>query len=325
MQNRVIAILGCTASGKGSLGRALATHLDAEIISVDSMKVYRGMDIGTAKPSAQQRGAIPHHLIDVADPWESFSAAEFVARADQAVLEIHARGRPALLVGGSVLYFKCFLHGLFEGPAADWSFRTRLRERIAREGLDALHQELQRRDPAAAQRIHSNDARRIERALEVLELSGAPISAQQQQWVAATLRRPEWHWTLLGLRHPREIANRRINERVRRMIELGLPDEARRLAADPRGVSPQARQAVGYAELFEHFAGRATLDEAIERIKINSRRIAKQQRSWFKRFTDVHWLEGGETDDVTQMLSDASNWIERDADPRSRRPACPPA
>ncbi|MCH8806663.1 MAG: tRNA (adenosine(37)-N6)-dimethylallyltransferase MiaA [Planctomycetes bacterium] len=298
MENRVITILGCTASGKGALGRALAQRLDAEIISIDSMKVYRGMDIGTAKPAPEQRRAVPHHLIDVADPWESFSAARFVELADRAVDEVHRRGRPVIAVGGTVLYFKSFYHGLFAGPQADPLIRERIRRRAEREGLDALHAELAAVDPAAAERIHRNDLRRIERALEIHELTGRPISELQTQWSQNAPRRGDWTWSLIGLRREREPVNRRINDRVRRMIDEGLVEEARRLHSDPRGVSAQARQAVGYAELFELFEGRLTLDQAIEQIKIQSRRLAKQQRTWLKRLPEIRWLDvdDGESD-----------------------------
>ncbi len=302
MERRVIVILGCTASGKGALARALAARLNGEIVSVDSMKVYRGMDIGTAKPDAAERSVIPHHLIDVADPWEPFSAARFVELADAAVSEIHARGRPVIAVGGTVLYFRCFYEGLFEGPAADPAFRAALRARAERDGLAALHAELARIDPPAAARIHRNDLRRIERALEVYQASGAPISRLQQQWDRA-IRRPDWSWRLLGLRRERAAANRRINERVRRMLRDGLVDEARRLWSDPRGVGAQARQAVGYAELFEHLAGRGTLEEAVERIKINSRRLAKQQRTWLKRLAQVTWFDVSDEEDAAGLLA----------------------
>lgn len=301
MENRVIAILGCTASGKGALGRALAQRLDGEIVSIDSMKVYRGMDIGTAKPGPQQRRAVPHHLIDVADPWESFSAARFVELADCSVDEIHERGRPIIAVGGTVLYFKSFYHGLFAGPQADPHVRERIRRRAEREGLDALHAELAAVDPAAAERIHRNDLRRIERALEIHELTGRPISELQTQWSQAAPRRGDWTWSLIGVRRERESANRRINDRVRRMLDDGFIEEARRLHADPRGVSEQARQAVGYAELFEHFEGRLTVNEAIERIKIHSRRLAKQQRTWLKRLQEVRWLDVDDRESVEHL------------------------
>lgn len=302
VENRVIAILGCTATGKGALARALAQHLGAEIVSIDSMKVYRGLDIGTAKPSAATRAAIPHHLIDVVDPWEPFSAARFVELADSAVAEIHKRGRPVVAVGGTVLYFKCWYEGIFEGPAADPALRAEIRRRAANEGLEALHAELARIDPEAAARIHRHDLRRIERALEVYRLTGQPISALQRQWDAAPLRRTDWRWRLIGLRRSREDTNHRINGRVKRMVEAGLIDEARRMWTAPRGLSPQARQAVGYAELFEHFAGRLPLAEALEQIKIHSRRLAKQQRTWLKRLRDVQWLDAEGVEDTTALL-----------------------
>lgn len=303
MQNRVITILGCTASGKGTLARALASELDGEIVSVDSMKVYRGMDIGTAKPTAEQRAAVPHHLLDVADPWESFSAARFVELADRAVAETHGRNRPVIAVGGTVLYFKCFYEGMFAGPSADPAIRAEIRERAEREGLDALHAELTRIDPEAAARIHRNDLRRIERALEVHRLTGKPISELQKQWDRESLRRPDWNWLLIGLRREREVANRRINERIRRMIAAGLVEEARQIWSDPRGVSDQARQAVGYAELFDHFEGGLSLEEAIEKIKIDSRHLAKAQRTWLKRLKDVQWIDVEENEDVASVLS----------------------
>lgn len=303
MERRVIAILGCTASGKGEVGRALAHRLGGEIISVDSMKVYRGLDIGTAKPSPSERAATPHHLIDVADPWESFSAARFAAEADAAVAGIHARGRPVIAVGGTVMYFKFLYEGAFEGPDADPTIRAAIRSRAAAIGAEALHAELARVDPQAAGRIHRNDLRRIERALEVFQLTGRPISALQTQWDGATVRRPDWSWTLIGLHREREEANRRINQRVRRMVAAGLVEEARRIWSDPRGVSRQARQAVGYAELFEHFEGRCDLAYAIEQIKIHSRRLAKQQRTWLKRLAGIAWIPmSGAADDTPRAV-----------------------
>jgi tRNA dimethylallyltransferase len=314
VENRVIVVLGCTATGKGALARALAGHLRAEIVSIDSMKVYRGMEIGTAKPSAAARAAIPHHLIDVVDPSEPFSAARFVELADRAVAEIHARGHPVVAVGGTVLYFKCWYEGIFEGPAADPAIRAEIRRRAAAEGLDALHAELARLDPQAAARIHPHDLNRLERALEVYQLTGQPITALQQQWDASALRRADWRWLLIGLRRSREATNRR----VKRMIELGLLDEARRIWADPRGLSPQARQAVGYAELFEHFAGRLSLDEALEQIKIHSRRLAKHQRTWLKRLRNVQWQDAEGVEDTAVLLPEAAHLVAAGAAPADR-------
>jgi len=308
-ERRVIVILGCTASGKGSLARALARALSGEILSIDSMKVYRGMDIGTAKPSPQVRAEIPHHLIDVADVQESFSAARFVELADAAVGQVHARGRPVVAVGGTVLYFKCFYEGLFEGPSADQDFRRRLRERAEREGTAALHAELARVDPVAAERIHPNDYRRIERALEVYHLTGTPISQLQRQW-ERQLRRPEWQWILLGVRRDRDDNARRINRRVKRMVQQGLVEEARRLWDDPRGISPQARQAVGYAELFDAFEGRWPIEHAIEQIKIHTRQLARQQRTWLRRQRAIRWLDAAPDQDGADLLDAALHLID---------------
>ncbi len=306
MKPCIIVIIGCTASGKGALARSLAETLAGEILSIDSMKVYRGFDIGTAKPSPAEQAAIPHHLIDVADPWEAFSAARFVQLADTAVREVHARGRPVVAVGGTVLYFKCWYEGIFAGPAADAAVRAELRARARSEGLAVLHAELERVDPAAAARIHRNDLRRVERALEVFRLTGRPISTLQRQWDnTAGPRRPEWNWLIIGVRRSREESNHRINMRVKRMVEVGLLDEVRRLAGDPRGLSDQARQAVGYAELLEHLAGRWTLAEAVERVKIHTRRLAKQQRTWLKRMPYVQWLDTDASEPESSLVARA--------------------
>jgi tRNA dimethylallyltransferase len=310
--NHLVTILGCTASGKGGLARALARDLGGEVLSIDSMKVYRGLDIGTAKPTAEQRAAIPHHLIDVADPWEAFSAARFVDLADQAVAEVHARGRPVVAVGGTMLYFKCFYEGMFAGPSADPAIRAEIRTRVKREGVAALHEELARFDPEAAARIHRNDLRRIERAFEVYRLTGKPISTLQRQWDGDSIRRPDWGWVLLGLRWPRDALNRRINDRVRRMVAGGLVEEARRVWSDRRGVSDQARQAVGYAELFGHFEGRLSLEDALEQVKIHTRRLAKQQRTWLKRLANVRWIDVEEGDDDPSVLRRAKSLISLD-------------
>lgn len=308
MENRVIVILGCTGVGKSALAHTSAIALNAEILSIDSMQVYRGMDIGTAKPTLAEQREVTYHLIDVAEPHESSSAARFVELADQAVAAIHARGRPVVAVGGTILYFKSFYEGLFEGPSADAAIRSAIRRRIQREGLGALHAELARIDPVAAARIHRNDARRIERALEVHQLTGRPISELQRQWDNNQIRRPDWRWTLIHLSRDREILNRRINERVRQMRGAGLTAEARRVWSDARGVSDQARQAVGYAELFDHFAGRWSEDDAYEQIKIHTRRLGKQQRTWLRRVSGAHLIDAGDrdsTDFVSHVLNSA--------------------
>jgi tRNA dimethylallyltransferase len=292
-------IVGCTASGKGSLGGELARRVGGQIISVDSMKIYRRMDIGTAKPSAEVREAIGHHCIDLVEPSESFSVARYVDEADRAVEHIRSAGAIPLAVGGTSLYIKALCEGLFDGPAADPALRERLMARAASEGSSKLHAELQWRDPEAAGRIHPNDIKRIVRALEVYENTGEPISSLQTQWEVVS----RYRTVRIGIRRDREDQNRRINLRAKKMMEAGLADEVRALLDESAGLSPQAAQAVGYAELIDHFAGKCSLDEAFERIKINTRRLAKKQRTWQRRWGDVHWFDA-EADEPVEQIAD---------------------
>ncbi|MCK4660275.1 MAG: tRNA (adenosine(37)-N6)-dimethylallyltransferase MiaA [Phycisphaerae bacterium] len=302
MSIRVTFIFGCTGCGKGALGRALAERLRAEIVSVDSMKIYRRMDIGTAKPSPTMQAQIPHHLIDVADPCEEFSVARFIEPAGQAIQAIHQRGRPILAVGGTALYIKALSEGLFEGPSADEAVRARLKARAAEIGSDGLHAELQQVDAPAAEKIHPNDLRRIVRALEVYELTGTPISTLQTQWDS---QQTVYDCNFVGLRRELEDQNRRTNLRVKHMLEAGLVDEVRALLAQDAPLSHTAAKAVGYAEIIEHLSGKAPLAEAVEKIKINTRQLAKAQRTWFKRFRQVHWIDlqpGLTAEDVADTL-----------------------
>lgn len=288
MNTKMILILGVTASGKARLGFELARAMDGEIISVDSMKVYRRMDIGTAKPSAEVRRQVPYHLIDVVEPSESFSVGLFLERALAAIEDIRRRGRTVIAVGGTALYIKALLYGLFEGPGSDEAIRAELRAQVEREGSARLHEALCRIDPEAADRISPNDARRIIRGLEVYQLTGRPISSFQQQFDAD---RPMQDWTIIGLRREKAVESRRMNARVKRMIEAGLVDEVRSLLSEDRPLSKQARCAIGYAEIIEHLKGGIDLEEAVEHIKRNTRRLAKGQRTWFKTFRHVHWLD----------------------------------
>ena len=292
-------ILGCTACGKGAVGRELAGRVGGQIVSVDSMKVYRRMDIGTAKPSTDARAQVPHHCLDVVEPSESFSVAQFVACADAAIEGIDAAGGAALAVGGTSLYIKALSEGLFEGPPADADLRAALRARARDKGPAALHAELATVDADAADRIHPNDERRIVRALEVYRTTGRPISELQRQWDSGRRR---YECVFVGLRRDRDDQSRRINRRARRMIEMGLRDEVAALLAEPGGLSAQAAQAVGYAEMIEHLAGRCSLDEAIEQIKINTRRLAKKQRTWHRRMADATWLDVAPDEEVPQTI-----------------------
>jgi tRNA dimethylallyltransferase len=281
-----ILILGVTAVGKGTLAFELARHLDAQIISVDSMKVYRRMDIGTAKPSAERRGQVSYHLLDVVEPGESFSVDRFLELTGQAAEKIQAAGKPAIACGGTAMYIKAMLHGLFDGPACDPEIRKKLKTEIQTLGLPELHKRMAAIDPAAGNRIHPNDEKRIIRALEVYELTGKPISDLQQQWSAQASS----DWFAIGLRREKETESKRINLRVKRMIEQGLLEEVKTLLAEPTPLSRQARVAIGYAEMIEHLEGKLSLEDAIEKIKINTRKLAKAQRTWFKTFHNINWI-----------------------------------
>ncbi len=280
-----LILTGPTGSGKTELGLRLAERLGAEIVCMDSMTLYRGMDVGTAKPTAAERARVPHHLLDVLDPWESASVAWWLERAAECCREIEARGRRVLFVGGTPLYLKALLCGLFDGPPADPALRARLESEAAKDGRPALHARLAAVDPITAARLHPNDVRRVVRALEVWELTGRPISGWQRQW--SGVRRQEsgvrsQAERVLWLDMPRDVLYARINERVDRMLAAGLVDEVRALRALPRHLSREAAQALGYKELFDHLDGRATLDEAAERIRTRSRNLAKRQLTWFR-------------------------------------------
>ncbi|MHC4187667.1 MAG: tRNA (adenosine(37)-N6)-dimethylallyltransferase MiaA, partial [Planctomycetota bacterium] len=288
MNSSMIIILGVTASGKGWLAFELAKKLDAEIISIDSMKIYRRMDIGTAKPPLEARDKIHYHLIDVVEPSESFSVAKFISLADESINRIIDKGRPVIAVGGTALYLKVLLYGLFAGPGENEEIRNRLRKRAKKEGLEILHNELTQIDPEAAHNISPNDAKRIIRALEVFELTGKPITSMQKQFDANKTRH---NWTIIGLRRDKDIESMRINTRVKKMMDEGLLDEVKSLLAEEKQLSKQASCAIGYAELIDYLQGLGTLEEAVENIKKNTRRLAKGQRTWFKRFLNVNWLD----------------------------------
>lgn len=304
----MVLVLGVTASGKARLGFELAKSLDGEIISVDSMKVYRRMDIGTAKPSRQAREEVRHHLVDVVEPSESFSVGLFLERALAVIDDIRSRGKTVVAVGGTALYIKALLYGLFEGPGSDELIRAELKARVQREGTARLHEALQRIDPEAASRIDSNDAKRIIRALEVYQLTGRPISSFQKQFDA---EKPMHDWIILGLRRQKEEESRRMNARVKRMIEQGLVEEVRSLLAEERPLSRQARCAIGYAEIIEHLQGRMSLEDAIEEVKKNTRRLAKGQRTWFKTFKGVRWIDVGPEETAESVIERAKRELDR--------------
>lgn len=244
----MVLILGVTGSGKGRFGFGLASSVGAEIISIDSMKVYRRMDIGTAKPPKEARQSIKHHLIDVAEPSESFSVGLFLEQAQEAIEQIKARNKPIIAVGGTALYIKSLLYGLFDGPDADEQIRGQLRQRAKDGGLEHLYRKLEIVDPTAAERISPSDAKRIIRALEVYQLTGQPISSLQRQWGQEATER----WTIIGLRRDKAEESKRINGRVQRMVDAGLVDEVGSLLSEDKPLSKQARCAIGYGEIIDY-------------------------------------------------------------------------
>lgn len=317
---RFPVIIGPTAGGKTALAVKLCFALasrgrPAEVVTADSMQVYRGMDIGTAKPTLEERRGVPHHLIDLVEPTESFTVDQWLKAAEACIAELRARSVIPVVVGGTNLYVKALLEGLFDGPAADEALRAEL------TAMDpqTRREELQRADPAAAARIHFNDVRRTVRALEVFRLTGKPISDHQTQWgpggpggpggegdgTRSTVRSDA---LIVGLEWPTDEINRRINARVKQMVEQGLIEEVRTLHTANR-LGPQAREALGYKQLIEAIAAggrKQDIEDAVERIKIETRRFAKNQRTWLKRFrvipgAGVMWLDGASADQPTAI------------------------
>jgi len=281
----LLVILGPTASGKSDLALAVARRTGAEILSLDSMQVYRGMDVGTAKPTPAERAEVRHHLIDVVEPSEEFTVARFVELADATIADAAARAKPLIGTGGTPLYYKALFEGLFDGPPADPAVRDRLRE----QGGEVLHRRLTEVDPQAAARIHANDTRRVIRALEVYELTGRPITSFQTDWTAPSHRHAAvW----VGLNWDKDVLNRRINARVKTMITAGWVEETRTLLARHGTLSKTAAEATGYADLIAHLQGKASLDDAVEQIKIATRQLARKQMKWFRRWGQVTWLVG---------------------------------
>lgn len=276
---------GPTASGKTAVGVQLALAIGAEVVSLDSMAIFRGMDIGTAKPSLQERARVAHRLIDLVAPQEDFSVAEYLARAADVVEEIRQRGQQALFVGGTPLYLKSLLRGICSGPEADWSVRERWLAAHETHGNQWLHEQLAKVDPAAAVRLHPNDVRRIVRALEVHELTGAPISGLQEQFDTSRATGT----TVYVLDWPREALHERINRRVDQMFAAGLVDEVERLRQGG-GLSRTALQAVGYAETIEHLEGKRPLAETIELVKTRTRQFAKRQMTWFRGLPECRFV-----------------------------------
>ena len=281
----VIFLMGPTATGKTDLAMQLAAQFPLEIVSVDSALVYRGMDIGTAKPSAQLRARVPHHLIDICDPADAYSAGRFRSDALRVIAEIHARGHMPLLVGGTLLYFRALQQGLSHLPTANEAVRARIEARAQAHGWAALHAELARVDPAAAQRIHPNDPQRIQRALEVYEVTGRALSDFFPEAPAAL----PFHVTKIALiPQDRAELHRRIAQRFAHMVSAGIVQEVAALRArgDLHPELPSMR-AVGYRQIWEYLDGVGDLPTQIERAVIATRQLARRQLTWLRAETDA--------------------------------------
>lgn len=276
---------GPTASGKSALGVRLARELGAEIVSVDSMAVYRGLDVGTAKPTAEQRRAVPHHLLDVVSPAEPYSVARWLADAAAAVADCRRRGRQILFVGGTPLYLRALRDGLAELPGEDAELRRQLAAEAAAHGSAHLHVRLATVDPAAAARIHPHDLKRIIRALEVEQLSGRPLSR-----AFAPEPHPVFERQVFVLDLPRAELYERIDSRVERMFAEGIVEETRAALDAPGGLGPTAVQAAGYAEAAELLAGRIDRAAAIRRTQQRTRQLAKRQLTWLRSFKGAIWI-----------------------------------
>jgi tRNA dimethylallyltransferase len=297
-----LALVGTTASGKSALALALARrHPDIELVSIDSMQVYRGMDIGTAKPSAAERAEVPHHLIDLVDPGDEFTVRDFQSAFGDALALVERRGHRALLVGGTGLYLRAVVDGLtIPGTFPD------ARRTLDAQPTEILHDRLRTLDPVGASRMTTSNRRRIVRALEVTIGSGRPFSS----FGPGLETYPPTPFRLIGITLPPEVVGRRIAERYQRQLANGFLDEVRRLRASPVGLSRTASQALGYKELAEHLRGERTLDDAVETAVLRTRRFARRQRAWFRRDPRIEWLSASSDPDellspLTQIVSGA--------------------
>ena len=281
-------LTGATASGKTQVSLKMAQLLDAEIISLDSMAIYRGMDIGTAKPSPADQQRVPHHMLDIIDPVDAFSVSQYRDQSMKIVQQIRDRGKQVIFVGGTALYLKALLRGMFEGPPADWDFRKEIEQELEEMGGEFLHQRLEMIDPVSASNLHPNDHRRLIRALEVFKTTGKPISHWQMQF---SEERDANECRVFTLRHDRPILHQRIEQRVTSMFEAGLLNEVQGLLETHGSLGHTASQAVGYREVIDHIQGRLTMDETVEKVRVRTRRFARHQETWFRGLSECRLID----------------------------------
>ncbi len=310
MRCSAVLLMGPTGAGKTDLAAALVERLPLEIVSVDAAMVYRGMDIGTAKPSRELRARAPHHLVDVVDPAERYSAARFLADAGDAMAAIAARGRVPLLAGGTMLYYRALQAGLAPLPAADAAVRRQIDERAAAEGWPALHAELARLDPASAMRIRPNDRQRIQRALEVIELSGRPLSAQLAQDLRGAASRDDLPLVLAP--SDRSALADRLATRFDDMLRRGLLDEVRALRErrDLHAELPSMRL-IGYRQLWAHFEGALTLADASDKAVAATRQLARRQLTWLRAEPRAEWFDAADGKAPERIAARVAEWLEK--------------
>jgi len=302
-QKKILFIVGPTAVGKSSLAVDLAHKFSGEIISCDSRQIYRSFDIGTDKPPVSARQAIPHHLIDVVGPEETFSAADFARLALEKINEIIDRGNLPLVVGGTGLYHRALVEGLFPGPGRDENLRARLKEEAENNGLESLYNKLRLVDPSYAKKISPTDSIRIIRALEIFYLTGQPISEHFSR-TASPLRDKGFIIFQIGLKLERKLLYQRIDERVRRMFAEGLIEETKQLLAS--GLSEQATpfKGLGYSQVLRYLKGEITLEEAVSLTQIETRHYAKRQLTWFKKTQGIIWFEADDRENIENQVKE---------------------
>jgi tRNA dimethylallyltransferase len=311
-------LLGCyyltgpTCSGKTPLAIELAKLLDAEILSLDSMAVYRGMDIGTAKPSLAQQQMVRHHLIDIAEPTDSFSVSCYVEAAHKCAAEILGRGKKVLVAGGTPLYLKCLLRGLFVGPPADWEFRNSINEDLKVYGPEALKARLAQVDPLLAHRLHLHDSRRMIRGLEVARVTGRPLSHWQEQFENPA---PRKFAPVAVLRLDRAWLHERINTRVERMLAEGLLVEVEQLLARYGSLGHTAAQAVGYREMLQQIQGELPVEETTDKIKAHTRQFARRQEIWFRGLKELEPLTVTADSQVADLAENLAKWFNEQMEP----------
>jgi tRNA dimethylallyltransferase len=288
MKPKLVVILGPTGVGKSEIAIDLAREVGGEVVNADSQLVYRYMDIGTAKPSTAARKGVAHHLLDVVDPDEDFNAARYRELALRSIADIAARGKSAIVCGGSGLYLRALLQGIFVGPGKNAAIRNRLEEEADASGLDALHERLRRIDPDAAARIHPNDRHRIVRALEVYESTGKPISGWQTEHA---FKESEFYALKIGLNRDRKQLYELIDRRTDDMITAGIVDEVKSLTERGYGLDLPALQSIGYRQIGLYVSGALTLEEAIALIKRDSHHLAKRQLTWFRADKEIKWFD----------------------------------